>query len=158
MASGNKRIRETEPLPEDFILTGKNIQNKSGRSGAPLTEVRAFREFFGTTAVVVAKLWSLLLQRDMIPEQGRTNHLMWALFFMRAYPKEGVTCATVGGSGGAIDPKTLRKYIWPFIHAIAELEPVVVSFSFLLFCMNTHELAHPICSRLFSRTGKRVAA
>ena len=158
MASSNKRIRETETLPEDFILTGKDIQNKSGRSGAPLTEVRAFREFFGTTAVVVAKLWSLLSQGDMIPEQGRTNHLMWALFFMRAYPKEGVTCSTVGGSGGAIDPKTLRKYIWPFIHAIAELEPVVVSFSFMLFCMNTHELAHTICSRLFSRTGKRVAA
>jgi hypothetical protein len=46
---------------------------------------------------------------------------MWALFFMRAYPKEGVTFLTVGGSGGAIDPKTLQKYIWPFIHKIAEL-------------------------------------
>ena len=90
MASSNKRIRETEPLPEDFILIGKDIQNKSGRSGAPLTEVRAFRKFFGMTAVIMAKLWSFLLQRDMIPEQGRTNHLMWALFFMRAYPKEVV--------------------------------------------------------------------
>ena len=129
MASSNKRIRETEPLPEDFILIGKDIQNKRGQSGAPLTEVRAFREFFGTTAVV---LW----QWDMIPEQGRINHLMWALLFMRAYPKEGVTCMTVGGSGGAIDPKTLRKYVWPFIHAIAKLEPVVVSFLFMLFCMN----------------------
>ncbi len=79
-----------EPLPEDFILIGKDIQNKSGQSGAPLTEVRAFREFFGTTAVIVAKLWSFLSQWDMIPEQGRTNHLMWALFFMRAYPKEVV--------------------------------------------------------------------
>ena len=111
----NKRKRNTEPTPEDFVLIGKDIQNKSGRSGAPLTEVRAFREFFGTTAVVVAKLWSLLSQRDMIPEQGRTNHLMWALFFMRAYPKEGVTCATVGGSGGAIDPKTFTE-IYLAIH------------------------------------------
>ncbi len=128
MASSNKCIHETEPLPEDFILIGKDIQNKSGQSGAPLTEVRAFREFFGMTAVVVAMLWSFLLQRDMIPEQGRTNHLTWALFFMRAYPKVGVTCATVGGSGGAIDPKTLREYIWPFIHTIAKLEPVVVVF------------------------------
>jgi hypothetical protein len=136
MASSNKRIRETEPLPEDFILIGKDIQNKRGQSGAPLTEVRAFHEFFGMSAVVVAKLWSFLSQRDMIPEQGRTNHLMLALFFMRAYPKEGVTCTTVSGLGGAIDPKNLRKYIWPFIHAIAELEPVVVSFLFILFCMN----------------------
>ena len=143
MASSNKRIREMEPLPEDFILIGKDIQNKSGQSGAPLTEVRAFREFFGTTAVVVVKLWSFLLQGGMIPEQGRTNHLMWALFFMRAYPKAGVTCAMVGGSGGAIGPKTLWTYIWPFTHAIAELEPVVVSFSFLLFCMNIPQVGSP---------------
>ena len=143
MASSNKRIRETEPLPEDFSLIGKDIQNKRSQSGAPLTEVRAFHEFFGTTAVVVAKLWSFLSQRDMIPEQGRTNHLMWALFFMRAYPKKGVSCTTVGGSGGAIDPKTLRKYIWPFIHTIAKLEPVVVSFLFMLFCMNIPRVGSP---------------
>ena len=75
MASSNKRIFEMEPLPEDFILIGKDIQNKSGHSGAPLTEVRAFREYFGTTAVIVAKILSVLSQRDMIPEKGGTNHI-----------------------------------------------------------------------------------
>jgi hypothetical protein len=93
-----------------------------------LTEERTFREFFGTTKVVVAKLWDLLSQWQMIPEDGTTNHIMWALFFMREYPKEAVTCSTVGGLGGAIDPKTLRKYIWPFIRAIAGLQSEVVSF------------------------------
>ena len=127
--NSNKRRRGTEPSPEDFLLIGKDIQNKSGRGiGSSLTEERTFREFFGTTKVVVAKLWDLLSQWQMIPEDGTTNHIMWALFFMRAYPKEAVTCSTVGGSGGAIDPKTLPKYIWPFIHAIAGLQSEVVSF------------------------------
>ena len=66
MASSNKSIRETEPLPEDFILIGKDIQNKSGQCRAPLTEVRAFCKVFGMTAVVVTKLWRFVLQRDII--------------------------------------------------------------------------------------------
>ncbi len=142
----NKHRRETEPLPEDFILIGKDIQNKSGQSiGSLLTEERAFREFYGTTAAVVAKLWSFLLQRDMIPEEGMANHIMWALFFMKAYPKEGVTCLTVGGVGGAIDRKILRKYIWPFIHKIAELLSAVVSF----WCMLFHNIPQVDSPHLF---------
>jgi hypothetical protein len=68
----NKHRRKTEPLPEDFILIGKDIQIKSGQSiGSSLTEEQAFHELFGTTAVIVAKAWSFLLQQDMIPEEGR---------------------------------------------------------------------------------------
>jgi hypothetical protein len=32
--ANNKRMRETELTPEDFILWGKEIQNKSGRTGS----------------------------------------------------------------------------------------------------------------------------
>ncbi len=45
---------------------------------------------------------------------------------MHVYPSEKVACSTVGGSNGAIDPKTLRKYIWPIIEGIASLEQYVV--------------------------------
>jgi len=133
----NKRRRETEPSPEDFILIGKDIQNKSGQPiGLASTEERAFCEFFGTTAVVVANLWRIVSEQDIIP--GETiQHLLWALHFMRAYPKEGAACATVGGLGGAIDPKTLRKYIWPFIYTIADLSSVVVSLVCTLFAAKT---------------------
>ena len=118
----NKRRHETEPTPEDFILIGKDIQNKSGRPiGSASTEERAFREFFGTTAVVVANLWRIGSEQDIIPGEGTIQHLLWALHFTRVYPKEGAAFATVGGLGGAIDPKTLRKYIWPFIYTIANL-------------------------------------
>ena len=55
--NNNKRKRNTEPTPEDFVLIGKDIQNKSGRSiGSAAEEERAFCEFFGTTAPVVTAL------------------------------------------------------------------------------------------------------
>jgi hypothetical protein len=50
------------------------------------------------------------------------------------YPKnQKVACSTAGGSKGAIDPKTLHKYLWPMIRAISNLEVHVVSNFCLLF-------------------------
>ena len=118
----------TEPTLDDIIIAGKNLQNKSGRAvGATGTEERAFHEFFGTSPLVATVLWNTMVARDIIPTEGEINHLLWTLHFMKAYPKQGVACSMAGGTNGAIDPKTHRKYMWPFIHAIAELEPFVVS-------------------------------
>jgi len=131
----NKQMRETEPTPEAFILWGKEIQNKSGRSiGSDAMEDRAFHEFFGT----VSKIWGNLSQRGLVPIEGTAKHLLWSLYFLRAYPKQGATCAVVGGSAGAIDPKTLQKFIWPFIEAIAELTSDVVSLLCMLFSRKLH--------------------
>ncbi len=59
---------------------------------------------------------------------GRPEHLLWALYFLKVYPKQGPGCSTVGASNDAIDPKTHRKWVWVFIEAISELVVVVVSF------------------------------
>ena len=48
--------------------------------------------------------------------------LLWALHFMKAYPKQDAGSAAAGGSSGAVDVETLRKYMWVFIHSIALLE------------------------------------
>ena len=143
--ANNKRMRETKPTPEAFILWGKEIQNKSGRSiGSDAMEDRALHEFFGTTATVVSKIWGNLSQQGTVPIEGTAKHLLWSLYFMRAYPKQGVTCAVVGGLAGAIDPKTLRKFIWPFIEAIAELTSDVVS----LLCTLFGRKLHPTTSQM----------
>ena len=111
----------TEPTLDDIIIAGKNLQNKSGRAvGATGAEERAFCEFFGTSPLIATVLWNTMAACDI-------NHLLWTLHFMKAYPKQGVACSMAGEMNGAIDPKTHRKYMWPFIHAIAELEPFVVS-------------------------------
>ena len=123
-----KRKRMIDPTPNDLILVGKEIQNKTGRKiGSKVTEDRAFREFFGTNPFVATALWNMLAVHDFIPAEGEIKHFLWTLNFMKVYPKQGVVCSIAGGSSGAVDPKTFRKYMWPFIHAIADLEPVVVS-------------------------------
>ena len=54
-------------------------------------------------------------------------YLLWALHFMKAYPKQDAGAAAAGGERGAMDPKTWKKYVWPFIHALSALEQYVVS-------------------------------
>ena len=68
-----------------------------------------------------------------LPEDGRIIHILWALHFMKNYPKQQGGCASAGGSSGAIDPKTYSKYLWPFIDAIAYVEQHLVSDVDLLY-------------------------
>ncbi len=53
---------------------------------------------------------------------------------MKVYPREGPGCAAVDGSRGAVDPKTMRKWVWLFLERIAELAEEVVSS--LLYCVS----------------------
>ena len=138
-----------------FFRSEKNIQNKAGRPiGSIGTEDRHFREFLGAGPFVVADVWTLMADHDLIPPDGEIKHLLWTLHFLKAYPKQATICSMVGGSTGAIDPKTFRKYMWPFIHAVSDLEHVVVSmknFCFIIFVNSTH----CIFSRLMSNCRKQ---
>ena len=69
-----------------------------------------------------------MLERDsLLPEGSCPKHLLWALHFMKVYPKQSPGCLAVGASAGAVDPKTHRKWVWAFIDAVANLDDVVVS-------------------------------
>ena len=121
----------TKPTARDFLLVGKDIQSKAGRPIDSLgTENCHFREFFGAGPFTVTNLWIMMVDRDSLPLEGEIKHLLWTLHFLKAYPKQAAVCLTVGGSTGAIDPKTFWKHMWPFIHVIAELETNVVSKKF----------------------------
>ncbi len=58
---------------------------------------------------------------------GRPEHLLWMLFFMKVYPKQGPGRSVISASASAVDPKTHRKWVWAFIEAIAKLVDLVVS-------------------------------
>jgi hypothetical protein len=92
-----------------------------------LKEARLFHEFFGISVRVVKILWELVVQDKLRPRGGHPEHLLWALYFIKVYPKQGPGCSVVGASAGAIDPKTHRKWVWAYIEAIAVLVDVVVS-------------------------------
>jgi hypothetical protein len=76
---------------------------------------------------VVKILWELVVWDKLRPRGGRPEHLLWALYFMKVYPKQGPGCLVIGASAGAVDPKTHRKWVWAYIEAITELVDVVVS-------------------------------
>jgi hypothetical protein len=128
-------IGPNEALP-DFKKIARDIQNRaSGRVLSKETEARLFREFFGTSARIVNILWEFLVRDRFLPRGGRPWHLLWALYFMKVYPKQGPGCAVVGASHGAVNPKTHRKWVWAFIEAISELVDLVVSFLILLLLL-----------------------
>ncbi len=68
----------------------------------------------------------MLLEDGLRPKKSKPKHLLWTLYFLKVYPREAPGCSAVGGSKGAIDPKTLQKWVWLFIERITELEDEVV--------------------------------
>ena len=73
-------------------------------------------------------VWDMLVEGGLLPKNGKPKHLLWTLYFLKCYPKEGPGCTAVGASKGAIDPKTMRKWVWLFLERICELADEVVSF------------------------------
>jgi len=69
----------------------------------------------------------MLETESLLPDGCSPKHLLWALHFMKVYPKQAQGCAIVGASAGAVDPKTHHNWVWAFMDAIAELQDEVVS-------------------------------
>jgi hypothetical protein len=66
----NKQKRMTKPTARDFLLGGKDIQNKAERAiGSARTEERHFREIFGIGPSVVSKLWIMMVDHDILPPE-----------------------------------------------------------------------------------------
>ena len=111
-----------------FLRDALDIQNRTSRSvGTAAMEDRRFRGLFGACIEIVLKVWLMLGEGGLRPEKSKPKHLLWMLYFLKVYQREAPGCSAVGGSKGAIDPKTLRKWVWLFIERIAELADEVVS-------------------------------
>ena len=117
----------TVPIASVWPTGQSHMHRASHRVDAATTETRHFREFFGMSLLVVEKTWELLEKDSLLPEGGHPKHLLWALHFMKVYPKQSPGCLAVGASAGAVDPKTHRKWVWAFIDAVANLVDVAVS-------------------------------
>jgi len=82
------------------------------------------RFFFGVSAEVAVKVWNQMEELDLLPPSSQFQHYLWALAFMRTYPPNDTTLPRLLGGK---DPKTIHKYIWPYIASLAELENFVLS-------------------------------
>jgi hypothetical protein len=126
-----------------FFRAARDIMNRVGRKvRTAAREDRRFHKHFGAPFTIVRMVWDMLVEGGLLPKNGKPKHLLWTLYFLKCYPKEGPGCAAVGGSRGAIDPKTMRKWVWLFLERICELADEVVSL-FVSSCLcqtNSHPL------------------
>ena len=126
----SKFARSTEM---EIMKVAREIWYRGGNSKvkAASSEDRDFREFFGCGLSVASEVWDMLKKEDVLPQDGLTCHLLWALMFMKIYGKEKNLCTLAGG----VDKKTFRKWAWLFVIAIANLESSVVS-NYLFFSLS----------------------
>ena len=149
-----KRQREITTLDE-FLMMAKEVQRRSGQKiCADVMEDCRFQDFFGVGVHVAIITWTLLIKNALLPEGATVPHLLWAMYFLFCYPKQEEGCAAAAGEKGAIDPKTWRKYIWPMIYALSDLESVVVSL--LISFLIAKSFDTYLLSRLISRAGNSI--
>lgn len=130
-----KRRRDLSTV-EDFYRLGKEVQNRSGQKiCVQATEDRRFREYFGCSVHTAIKCWELLNQHEKLDPDCDVMKMLWAMYFLKCYPLTQEACAAAGGTDGAIDPKTWKKYVWPAVYSIADLEAEVVSNILFLYCI-----------------------
>jgi hypothetical protein len=145
---------DEEFVVPDFLGLGCDIQNRRMRQlGAKAVEDRRFKEFFGTSIIVVEILWEMLYENGLLPDNGQPKHLLWMCYFLKCYTKQALGCSVFGGTSGAVDPKTMQKWVWEFIDSVGELVDEVVSTSpstlcalllycyhyYLIHCMSTKD-------------------
>ena len=137
-------------LEEEFFIAARDIQNRTSRIvGTAQMEDRRFRELFGARMEIVVHIWVMMEDDDLLPPKSKPKHLLWTLYFLKCYPKESPGCAAVGGSRGAIDPKTMRKWVWLFLERINDLADEVVSV-FLTSCRCENYSHHLLSSSSLS--------
>jgi hypothetical protein len=93
-----------------FFCAAQDIQNRtSWNVGTVAMEDRRFRELFGASIGIVLRVWHMMEDGGLLPKKTKPKHLLWTFYFMKVYPREAPAWSIVGGSGGVVDPKTLRK-------------------------------------------------
>lgn len=102
--------------PEIFASLGNDVLRKTNQRSNSVSD-RRFRGLFGTTPLVCARLWELVLEN--VPPAGRPKHLLWALLFLKVYAIEHVNAALVHS-----DEKTFRKWSWEFVQLLSFIEVV----------------------------------
>ncbi len=83
----DKASGDTIVVP-DFMPDVRQIMRRFPSSSdvdAAPTEVHAFRETFGTSLLVMQKVWCLLVQEGILPHKDLPKHLLWALHFLKVY-------------------------------------------------------------------------
>ena len=81
------------------------MNRSTKKLGTAAMEDRRFRSIFGVRNEIILKVWGMLGEGGLRPEKCKPKHLLWALYFLKVYPREGPGCYL---SVGLRVPSTLR--------------------------------------------------
>jgi hypothetical protein len=105
-----------------FFQDTRDIMNRTSQKvGTADIKDRQFHSIFEARIEIALMVWDMLGEGSLHPDKSRPKHLLWTLYFLKVYPREGPGCSAVSGSKGAIDPETMRKWVWLFLERISEL-------------------------------------
>ena len=108
-------------LTRQFLEIGREILGLDPAT-CIATQLEKFRHNFKYMPARCAIIFSLTRNHPTIPKGYQPKHLLWTLYFLLTYTTERRLCCVLKA-----DRKTIRKYTWPTITAIACLVPNFVS-------------------------------
>ncbi len=109
--------------PVCFIEAAQPILNLKFTRLDGISSHHQWMACFGAKPNVMAHLWTLIDPERTMPTGVKTEHIIWAFYFLKLYTQEEVNTRNVGGP----DEKTFRKWVWLFVEAISYQEYPVVS-------------------------------
>ena len=108
-------------LTRDFLTAGTTILGLDPRSKVT-TLIELFRSNFKYSPSRCAFLFLRIVHNPVLPDAYEPKHLLWTLNFLLTYATERRMCCFLRA-----DRKTIRKYTWPTIAALASLSQQYVS-------------------------------
>ena len=113
---------------KDAYVQGQKMMGQTNQKlrkllvGSP--EDLRFRASFGVSAEVTVEAWAMMADHNCLPPNPKFSHSLWALAFMQSYPGNNATLSVLLEGK---DPKTIYKYMWPYIQSLFGLNEAVVS-------------------------------
>lgn len=104
--------------PEAFLKLSRRITNHYSSNSDGVGR-RRFLSIFGVTPSDCTLIWNHIEKN--VPDGASPTHLFWALFFLKNYCVEEINRVVLGA-----DEKTLRKWIWIMVDAIARIKVVII--------------------------------
>ncbi len=113
-------------------MTGRAFQ-RLGKLLVGAPEDLRFCRFFGVSAEIVVEAWRMMEDHNCLSPNPKFLHYLWELAFMQTYPANNeAILRSLGGS----DPKTIHKYIWPYINPVFELDENSGKLILVYHCLN----------------------
>ena len=94
------------------------------------SNLQCFRSYFGTSPVICAILWQMIVDAEPLKRGAMKGHLLWALVFLKVYANKSALCALVG----LPNKKTFCKWTKYMINQISWLKSDVASLIINCFC------------------------